>query len=88
MGENAKDVLPMSHSSVCGQGISYNSVTVQASMQPLNLQSDLISRNKVPHIHGSSDVVLRRFFFTFKEEKAPIPISARKALQQWSSMLE
>lgn len=28
------------------------------------------------------------FFVTFKEEKSPSPISARKALQHWISMLE
>lgn len=47
---------------VCEQGIGYNSVTVQAFMQPLNLQFNLISRYKVPHIHSSSDLVLQHNF--------------------------
>lgn len=66
MDENAKDVLPNEPQFiVCEQGISYNSVIMQDSVQPLNLQFDLISRNEVPHIHSSPGVVLLHIFCHF-----------------------
>lgn len=77
---------------VCEQGISYNSVIVQASMQPLNLQSDLISRNQVSHIHSSSDIVLQHIFYYFLRKKRPpspflLGKHCSRGAQCWSEML-